>query len=81
MSRPKTREGCLIPDCDRKHNARGLCIVHWVGADRAVKAKKVTWEQLEEQGKALPNLNRTSKQVQADQDLFTNGKSINELNN
>lgn len=50
MYKPK----CLNPECDGLFYARGLCITCYECARRYVSDGKITWSQLEKQGKALP---------------------------
>lgn len=49
----KERKNCLYPDCNRYAEGRGLCRKHYENALYHVSKGHVTWEQLEEQGKAL----------------------------
>ncbi len=46
---------CLHPECEDNARCRGLCRKHYAAVNRLVKAGKVTWEQLEADGKtAVP---------------------------
>ena len=49
-----TTENCLIPKCKYDLFARGLCKSHFNQAYHKVSRGKMTWEQLEEVGFALP---------------------------
>ena len=50
----KKQQICLFPGCDKPAIARGLSANYYNIALRQVKAGKVTWAELEAQGKALP---------------------------
>lgn len=50
---------CLYPPCNDVVHCRGLCRTHYQQAARLVKANKVTWETLIEQGKAISTRHRT----------------------
>lgn len=42
---------CLVPDCDRETEIRGLCRPCYNRAYQLVMAGRTTWEALEERGK------------------------------
>lgn len=46
---------CLNPTCGRDVYARGLCISDYQVATRLVRASRVSWEELEAAGKAIPS--------------------------
>ena len=50
----KKQQMCLFPGSNKPAVARGLSANYYAIALRQVKAGKVTWEELEAQGKALP---------------------------
>ncbi len=50
----KVRRTCLVPKCDRPVHSRGLCHRDYDVALRLVIGKKITWDILERNGKALP---------------------------
>ena len=43
---------CLFPECKEEGKMRGLCKNHYATAVQLVKARKTTWKQLEDLGKA-----------------------------
>ena len=45
---------CLVPKCDKRPAARGLCHDHYSFAKRLIKKKQTTWDKLVASGKALP---------------------------
>lgn len=47
-------EKCLRPGCENLEEARGLCNSCYAAALRYVRLGKVTWEQLEKEGKSKP---------------------------
>lgn len=47
------KKKCLIADCGKLADCRGLCLTCYSSARAAVKAKKCTWEELEKWGLAL----------------------------
>lgn len=46
---------CLTPNCRRPPAKRGLCLVCYSRAKRAVESGKVTWDKLEEIELILPS--------------------------
>lgn len=50
---PTPKKKCLNPHCENKAALRGLCKGCYCSAMHLVKAKKVTWMQLESAGKCL----------------------------
>ena len=52
---------CIIKDCGRPHNARGLCNSHFATSAMKVKNGITTWEKLEKEGKALPAMTQEEK--------------------
>lgn len=46
---------CLIPKCQRKPNARGLCTTCYAHANYAVRHGHATWEELERLHLAAPS--------------------------
>jgi len=50
-----TKAKCLFPPCDRPAKGRGLCATHYAGAFYHVSKGYSTWEQLENEGRALPS--------------------------
>lgn len=50
---------CLYPNCKIETYCRGLCLRHYQLASSLVKRKKITWESLVINGKALAT--RTQK--------------------
>lgn len=45
---------CLNPKCERMEAVRGLCGSCYTTAAKLVKAKEITWEELEKNGRCLP---------------------------
>jgi len=45
---------CLVPDCGRPQQTRGLCIGCYAVARTAVKEGATTWDVLQAKGRALP---------------------------
>ena len=56
-----TTENCLIPKCKDDLFARGLCKSHFNQAYHKVSKGKMTWEQLEEVGFALPKRKKNGR--------------------
>jgi len=49
----KETRKCVIEGCGKTHMARGLCHYHYHKFARMVREKKITWEQLEAEGKSF----------------------------
>lgn len=49
-----TKKMCLIEQCGRQRTTRGLCASHYTVAFGVVKRGVRSWEELEENGLALP---------------------------
>lgn len=64
-------EYCLFDTCEEEPKARGLCATHYSYAFRLVKEKKITWDELVKQGKALASHSKSRSKVI---DWFLNGK-------
>ena len=47
-----TLEKCLYPLCTKPRHSRGLCCSHYTTTARLVRSGKVTWQELEKQGRA-----------------------------
>jgi len=54
MSRAKSTEACLTPECGSAAGTRGLCSSCYQQARTLVREKKVTWDELVELGACLP---------------------------
>jgi len=50
----ETNGKCLFPGCAGEAYARGLCTRHYIRALRYVRTGRVTWDQLEANGKCAP---------------------------
>lgn len=48
------REKCLQEGCGKAQTHRGLCLSCYRSASRLVRRGKITWEELEAAGQALP---------------------------
>lgn len=59
LSRPMQENECMFPDCDKGIQCRGLCHNHYTAARRGVNRGDYTWEQLVENGLALPKKDQT----------------------
>jgi len=49
-----SKTSCQFDGCKTRAIRRGLCEKHYFALWRAVKAKRVTWTELEEAGACLP---------------------------
>ena len=47
------KKTCLVPKCDNKVRARGLCPSHYAYTQYLVSEGKTSWEELVADGKAL----------------------------
>lgn len=53
---------CLVPNCQRGPETRGLCHVHYCIASKLVRKHITTWTELERCGKSLePYHSRANK--------------------
>lgn len=50
---------CLIQNCDRKVQSRGLCSNHYQSAQELVKKNETSWEELETHALAKPAVRNT----------------------
>ena len=54
MSRAKSTEACLTPECNSAAGTRGLCSSCYQQARTLVREKKATWDELVQLGACLP---------------------------
>ena len=59
------RKKCIVNGCVYRRNARGLCASCYGYANSMILKGLTTWEQLEREGKALPKVDRGSKEREA----------------
>lgn len=52
---------CLVPGCNNRRSHRGLCNKHYGSATYLVREGKVTWQELEDNGKCLMAYPRRSR--------------------
>ena len=55
---------CMNPGCEGEYFCRGLCKACYCVADRLVRDKRKTWDELIETGRALKPWHRTSQRMQ-----------------